>query len=232
MAEGARHEPKQGKVDFRGYFRDRPRRFVEEKDNSRVLVLQLVLSVALMCLPFIILLGVDTAGLPEGSAATLILLQTLGLPIGGWLWGQLCDHVGITAGLKLAAVNVLLVAGLPLVAVLAAAPVPVLFVGILGVPMLLGGISNGIWTMSFLYTVQAVRPATRPSCIVLASFVAMPASFAGALAGFITERFGYAPLFVLCVLLGLIALGMTFSVRPVAVVVAEREAADSQSMLR
>ncbi len=223
LAEGAPHEPKKGKVDLWGYYKGLPRYFFTEKDNSRVLILQLILSFGLMCLPFLILFVGDTAGLPAGSEATFILVQTIGLPIGGWMWGQVCDRISVTAGLKLAALNVLLVALLPLLAAWFAGSIPVLFLGLMGVTMLLAGISGGIWTMSFLYTVQSVRPKSRPSCMVLGSLIAMPATFSSALAGFLAERYGYPTLFVLSAVLAFVAFVMSFTVRPVSVVVAERE---------
>jgi len=223
LTEGAPHEPKKGRVDFMSYYRGLPHHFHAEKDNSRVLILQLVLSIGLMCLPFLILFAGDTAGLPEGSAATLILIQTIGIPIGGWLWGQVCDRISVTAGLKLAALNVLLVSVLPLMAVLLAGGSTNLFLLLMSVTMFLGGISGGIWTMSFLYTVQSVRPASRSSCLVLASIIAMPATFSSTLAGYITERFGYPPLFILCAVLSVTALFMSFTVRPISMVVAERD---------
>ncbi len=222
FAEGAPHEPKKGRVKLLSYYRDLPRLFVEEKDNSRVMFLQLILSVGLMCLPFIILYAVDTGRLPEGSAGTLVLVQTLGLPLGGWMWGQICDRISVTAGLKLSALNVLLVATVPLIAILLPGDANTLLYILLALTMFLGGVAGGIWTASFLYTVQAVRPKSRPNCLVLGSLVALPATFSSTLAGFVAERFGYLPLFVICVVLALCGLGLSFTVRHVADVVAAR----------
>ena len=226
FVEGAPHEPKKGRVDVLGYYREFPRLFLTEKDNSRVLVLQLAMTMGMMCMPFIILFAGDMAGMPQGISAALVLAQTVGLPIGGYLWGQVCDRISVTAGIKLAATNVLLVAVLPLLVMLLSGSNPVLLTTLLVLTMLLGGICGGIWTMSFLYTIQSVRPASRPSCMVLASIVALPASFSSTLAGFISQRFGYLPLFVLCSLLAAGALAFSFTIRPISVVVAEREKAD------
>ena len=222
LAEGAPHEPEKGRVDVAGYYKKLPRYFVEEKDNSRVLILQLIMTMGLMCLPFVILFAGEHTGLTANISATLVLVQTIGMPIGGWMWGQVCDRVSVTAGLKLAAANVLLVAALPLLVMLLAGSSPLLLSGLMVLTMLLGGISGGIWTMSFLYTVQSVRPASRPACMVLASVVGLPASFSSTLAGFIAQRFGYAPLFLVCMGLAAFSLAIAFTVRPVPVVVAER----------
>ncbi len=212
------HQPyKTGKIDWIGYFRKLPRYLTLEKDVSRVMVLQLILMFSAMCMPFIILFAGESLGISGGSSANLILIQLVGVPIGGWLWGQVCDRLGCVTGLKLAAFNFILVGLLPLLALLLGGnPVFILLPA-----MFLGGISGGVWTCYFIYTVQAARPESRSICLVLSSIVTLPGTFSGFIAGFISDKIGYVPLFVSCSCIALLGLAFSFSIRQVDTVVQE-----------
>ena len=70
--------------------------------------------VAGMSIPFVILYSTELLKLSAGVGAQLIIAQPIGTPMGGWLWGQVCDRMGCKAGIKLAGVNILLISSLPL----------------------------------------------------------------------------------------------------------------------
>ena len=219
FTENSEQPYKTGKVDWIGYYRKLPRYFKMEKDVTRVMFLQLILMFSAMCLPFIILFASESLGMTGGKTANLILIQLVGVPIGGWLWGQVCDRLGCVTGLKLAACNFFLVGSLPLLALLIGGN-PMFFL----LPiMFLGGISGGVWTCYYLYTVQAARPESRSICLVLSSLVTLPGTFASYIAGFISDKIGYVPLFISCSVIALLGLFFSFSLRQVGVVVQERK---------
>ena len=211
-----------GKVDWIKYYKKLPRYITIEKDVARVMILQLILMFSSMCLPFIILFASESLAVAGGRSANLILIQLVGVPVGGWFWGQVCDRLGCVTGLKLAAGNFFLVGLLPLLA-LAIGGNPMF---ILIPTMFLGGISGGVWTCYYIYTVQAARPESRSICLVLSSLVTLPGTFASYLAGFISDKIGYAPLFSTCSVIALLGLVFSFSIRQVGVVVKERTRAD------
>lgn len=226
LTENAHREYRTGKVDFGAYYRDLPKYLTLEKDNTRTMFLQLILMFAGMCTPFIILFAGDSLGLSTGASATLILLQSIGTPIGGWMWGLLCDKIGAAAGLKLAALNIFAVAALPLAALaLPGLPAMVLIAPV----MFLVGISGGMWTCYYLYTVQAVRPESRPACLVLSSLISLPATFSGVIGGALSERFGFTALFAVCIVITLAGLALSLTIRPIPAVVAERRAEEERS---
>jgi len=219
FTENAPAPYKTGRIDFAGYYRKLPRYLKTEKDNTRMLVLQLIFTAAGMGTPFIILFACEVPGITEADSALLILAQSVGIPVGGWLWGQICDRLGCDAGLKLAGVNYVLIAVLPLLAFVAAGVNPLL---ILIPVMFLAGISNGTWTCYYVYTVQVVRPEARSACMVLSSIVTLPGTFANGLAGFICDRFGYIPLFITCLLIALTGTAFSFGIKPPRTVLKKR----------
>ncbi len=213
-----------GKVDWIGYYKKLPRYFSVEKDVTRVMFLQLILMFSSMCMPFIILFASESLGITGGRSANLILLQLIGVPIGGWLWGQVCDRLGCVTGLKLAAGNFVLVGLLPLLALMIGGNPMFVLISV----MFLGGISGGVWTCYYLYTVQAARPESRSICLVLSSIVTLPGTFASYIAGFISDTIGYVPLFISCSVIALLGLAFSFSIRQVGAVVQERAKADQE----
>lgn len=219
FTENAPQPYKTGKIDFIGYYRKLPRYLSLEKDVSRVMILQLILMFSGMCVPFIILFAGESLGATGVKSANLILIQLIGVPIGGWLWGQVCDRLGCVTALKLAACNFALVGALPLLAFLiGGTPMFILLPN-----MFLGGISGGVWSCYFIYTVQAARPESRSVCLVLASIVTLPGTFSGFIAGLISDKIGYVPLFIGCSCIALLGLAFCFSLRQVSEVVQERK---------
>jgi len=220
FTENAPTPYKTGKIDFAGYYRRLPRYLRTEKDNTRARILQLILTIAGMGTPFIILFAGDVLGITEADSAMLILAQSVGVPFGGWLWGQVCDRLGCATGLKLVGVNSVLIAVLPILAFAAGGINPML---ILLPVMFLAGISNGTWTCYHVYTVQVVRPEARAACMVLSSVVILPGTFANVLAGFICDKFGYIPLFITCLFIALAGTAFSFRIKPVMEVLRQRK---------
>lgn len=219
FTENSEQPYKTGKVDWFGYYQKLPRYFAAEKDVTRVMFLQLILMFSGMCLPFIILFASESLGMTGSKTANLILIQLVGVPIGGWLWGQVCDRLGCVTGLKLAACNFFLIGSLPLLALLIGGNPMFILLPI----MFLSGISGGVWTCYYIYTVQAARPESRSICLVLSSLVTLPGTFASYIAGFISDKIGYVPLFISCSGIALLGLIFSFSIRQVGVVVQERK---------
>ncbi|MDP4088902.1 MAG: MFS transporter [Bacillota bacterium] len=220
LTENAPTEYRIGKVDIKGYYKSLPQYFRIENDNTRMMIVQLIIMTASMSVPFVILFAREKLGLPDNMTAVLILIQTLGVPLGGWLWGQICDRFGCTTGIRLAAANILLIAVLPLLALVLNGIAPMIMM----VPaMFLAGVSGGIWTCNYIYTVQVVRPESRSACLVLSSIVTLPITFSSYLAGFISERFGFVSLFIACIGIAIIAFIVSFRIRPVKTVIEERK---------
>jgi MFS family permease len=219
LAENAPSPYKTGKVDFKGYYKELPKYLIIEKDNTRMMIVQLMIMAASMCIPFVILFAREKLGVPDKMSAVLILTQSIGVPLGGWLWGQICDRFGPVKGIRLAVINIFLIAAIPLLVPGINFINPMLFM----VPaMFLAGVSSGIWTCNYIYTVQIVRPESRPSCLVISSIITIPVTFSSYLAGFISERYGFASLFVVCICITAAAFIASYSVRPVKTVIEER----------
>jgi MFS family permease len=219
LTENAPSPYKTGKVDIKGYYKVLPQYLRMEKDNTRMIMVQLTILAASMCIPFIILFAREELAMPDSMTAILILIQSLGVPFGGWLWGQICDRFGCVTGIRLAVGNILLIALLPLIALMLSGVNPMFIM----VPtMFLAGVSTGIWTCNYIYTVQVVRPESRSACLVISSIITLPITFSSYLAGFISERFGFVSLFVVCIGITLIGFIASSRIRPVKTVIEER----------
>jgi len=225
FTENAPSQYKSGKIDIKGYYQKLPKYFILEKDNTRMLMVQLMFLTAAMGTPFIILFAKERLGIPNEMSGMLILIQSIGTPIGGWMWGQVCDRLGCVKGIRLAGINVLLIPLLPLTALLFTPANPILFPA---VAMFLAGVGGGIWSCYYIYTVQVVRPESRSACLVLSSLVTLPATFSGYLAGFLCDTFGYGLLFSVCITVALIGIFLSFRLRPVAAVLEERKGEKAQ----
>jgi MFS family permease len=149
FANNAPHTYSTEKVNITAYFCKLPGYIKREKDYSYMMIVQFILLIAGMCTPFIILFANDTFKLPQSSIALLILTQSLGTPLGGWMWGQICDRIGAHNGIRLAGINIMLIAGLPLLALVLKGAQPLLFIF---PSMFLAGVSTGIWSCYYIYT--------------------------------------------------------------------------------
>ncbi|NSW89301.1 MAG: MFS transporter [Firmicutes bacterium] len=221
FVKNAPHPHKTGKIDIIGYYKGLPKCLKSEKDYARMMGIQFMFLTAAMCTPFTILFASDQLKMPQNMIALLILAQTLGAPIGGWMWGQICDRIGAHNGIKLAGANILLIAFLSLLAFVLEALNPMIIM----LPVLfLAGISSGVWSCYYIYTVQVVSPESRPSCLVLSCVITLPASFASYVAGYILEMFGFAVLFFISIILTLVGMTLAWRLRPSKTVVAEKNA--------
>jgi MFS family permease len=220
LAENAPTPYKTGKVDIKGYYKELPKYLKTEKDYTRMMIVQLMIMSASMCIPFTILFARGKLGVPDNMTAALILIQSIGVPLGGWLWGQVCDRFGPVTGVRLAAVNIMLIATLPLFTIILSGINPMFIM----VPtMFLGGVSGGVWSCNYIYTVQVVRPEARSACLVISSIITLPITFSSYLAGFISERFGFVSLFVICIGITIMAFIASYRIRPVNTIIEERK---------
>ncbi len=214
---------KTGKVNFLGYFADLPKYLKLEMDFTKMMVIQFLFLSASMCIPFIILYCTDTLKTPQNTVASLILVQSVGVPLGGWLWGFICDRIGSHNGLKLAGFNILLPALISLLALVFKGIAPMIFMFPV---ILLAGITAGIWTCYYVYTIQAVRPESRSACLVLSSVITLPTAFTGYLAGYIAEQYGFVALFVICIALASAGMVLSLKLRSVQEIKNERTQSD------
>lgn len=219
LTENAPSPYKTGAVDIKGYYKQLPRYLKIEKDYTHMMIVQLLIVAASMCVPFIILFAREKLGVSDKMSAILILIQSLGVPLGGWLWGQICDRFGCVKGIRLALLNILLIAVLPLFALALSSINTIFFM----VPvMFLAGVSSGIWTCNYIYTVQVVRPESRSACLVISSIVTLPVTFSSYLAGFISDRFGYVSLFAVCICILILGFIASSRIRPIKTVLQDR----------
>ncbi len=207
LTKDAPHPYKTGKVNIIAYFRVLPKHLKNEKGYAKMMPVQFLFLSATMCNPFFILFAGESLAIPQNIIAKLILAQLIGVPLGGWFWGYICDRFGPHNGIRLAGFNILLPAVLSLLALVFKGISPMIFM----VPVLfLVGVSSGIWACYFVYTIQIVRPESRSACIVLTSVITLPTAFTGYMAGYISEKAGFVSLFIVCITLVLPGLVLAF----------------------
>lgn len=211
MVKDGPHEVSHAKVDFLGYFKSLPGILMCEKSYAYVLIVQVIVLVGSMSGPFIILFADEALGVDASLLSTLIIAQLVGTPIGGYIWGALCDKLGPRKGIIISTITVFAIPVLALAAYLFNSVIPVaLFL----IPaMFLIGASGGTWMPFSNYMLEAVRPESRPSCLVLSAVIILPTSFTSYLAGFIIQSFSYVMLFGICLIIVLLSVFLSLKIK-------------------
>ena len=202
LARDGEHEVQTGKVMFFNYYKTLPSHLKHEKKFTTMMIAQIITIVGAMSGPFVILFADETLHIGSSLLSTLIIVQLIGSPVGGYVWGFICDKLGNRQAIIMGSLSVMMVPLLTLCALLCRAFIPPIFF-LAPAIFLLGG-NGGTWLGYYNYLVAAVKPESRPACIVLSGVLTLPTSFTGYLAGFISSYLGYIPLFTIAIALSIL----------------------------
>lgn len=173
-----------------GLLRDRP-------DFRRLVGVQVLVGTAAMATPFYAPYGIQTLGLGEASVGTFTVGVTLGVMVGGMLWGWIGDHghkelaIRLLTGCALLAPLVAL--GLrPFAAAFSAAEVTL---GLGVAFFLIGCSSRAGWVAFSSYVIEIATPPERPVLIGLMNTIGSVLAVAPPLGGLLAGLFGYEAAF-------------------------------------
>ena len=169
----------------------------------RIVIKVFLIGLSGLALPFYVIYAKESLGLPGGAAGYFISAQTVGMVIGGMLWGYLGDTRG--HGRTLGYVGI----------VQALAPVAALLAALisgsagrlgamLAVYVFLGMGASG-WQVGTNSILEVVPPADRTVYLALSNTLQIPLFLAPFVGGYLVMTGGYGFLFVLAAILPALA---------------------------
>jgi MFS family permease len=158
-----------------------------------------LIGMSSLALPFYVLYAKEKLGLPGGVAGYFISAQTLGMVVGGMLWGYLGDTLGHRRTLGYVGI----VYAFAPMAALVATLVPS-FSAKLGVMLLayiLLGIGASGWPVGTNSILEVVEPKDRTVYLALSNTLQIPLFLAPFIGGYLVLIGGYTTLFILAAVL-------------------------------
>lgn len=158
----------------------------------RMTAVQALQGVAAMSLPLLILFSRSRLGFSLAGTAWLVTAQTAGSLTGGLVWGVVSHRLGNRRIILINQCNIFLIMTLALVAALTGA-------FWLAFPLsLFSGITFSSWMGYPNYIIDITDEGRRSQYLVMSSLVSLPTTFMPWIAGLLAEKFGFVPLFALC----------------------------------
>lgn len=177
------------------YYRQLPYYLRHNKAFSKLALIRVLASIAIMVAPFVILFGQNVMNLTPADVSTLVFLQIAGSLLGGVIWGKISSRFGNHRIILLSQVFSL---GIAIYAILlfwlTSASIPAI---ILWPLVIINGINMGSWLGFLNYTIDIVDEDERTIYLLISNLITFPFAFLAFLAGIIAQAFGYLPIFII-----------------------------------
>lgn len=168
---------------------------------------QALQGIATMALPILVLFSGRTFSLSLAATAWLVTAQMAGSLSGGLVWGFVSHRLGNSRIIQLNQCNILTIMALATVASFTGA-------AWLAFPLaFLAGITFSSWLGYPNYIIDTMDEAKRPQYLVMSSLVGLPFTLMPWVAGMLAERFGFVPVFLLCIAAATASLTLSFGLR-------------------
>ncbi len=177
-----------------------------------VAAVQVLFTLATMCVPHLLLFSKDQFALPPWRVTWLIAVQVVGALAGGLAATLVAPRRGNAALVALFAGVGLAVPATGLVALLWLRDAPATWTLLLGL-MFLSGVSGAAWIGFSGRTIDVLSPGDLPVGMAAVSLVSVPLSFAPWAAGILAARAGFAVLLTVCAVLAAGALAIAVLTR-------------------
>ena len=161
-----------------------------EKDFRHFLYSSMATQVVANISAFFFLFAQNTLRLDAATISNLIIMQTIGLVVGGFSGGEVSSRFGVRFTLCAVRVLELIV---PVCALLSAAGW--LSVGCAYAAVLIIGVTNGTALYYQLYMLELVPSETSMLHIIARSLTALPCSLTSVLIGIMADCFSFVPVF-------------------------------------
>lgn len=177
----------------------------------RIAIIIFCMGLGGLALPFYVLYATEKLALPGAVAGYFISAQTLGMVIGGALWGYLGDYCGhrqtmpYVALIQMLAPVVALLGGLGALAGLSLVIMLALYV--------LLGIGMSGWVVTVNCIMEVTTPVDRAVYLALSNTLQIPLFAAPFIGGYIVQASGYTWLFILAAAFPLLAVLLALQLR-------------------
>ena len=184
---------------FREFLRRLPEYLKKDPIFLRIVSKIFLIGLGSLALPFYVLYAQERLGLPGGVAGYFISAQTLGMVVGGMLWGYLGDTLGHRRSLGYVGI---VQACAPLVALVAALVQGSSGkLGVMLVAYVLLGIGASGWPVGTNSILEVVAPEDRTVYLALSNTLQIPLFLAPFIGGYLVLVGGYTTLFILAAVL-------------------------------
>ncbi len=176
---------------------------------SRSMLTLFLCTLATIALPFYIVYAENIFGLGETEVGFFISARIIGRILGAFFYGVIGDKFGHEQGVKIFSFST----GIPVVFALLLNPglpdnlVFILFVLIF---FFIGVMQTGGWSVFMNYMIDVVNASDRTLFAGFTSLIKVPASIAPLLGGFILNKAGFLPVFLLAALFSLLGIYTSF----------------------
>lgn len=183
--------------------------FRENRTVRRVLLCRALYLLTLISAPLNILFGAGPGGLTLAQQASLVFMPVAGQVIAGLIWSRVSRRLGYPA-IMLSAQGIGVLCSLLSFLSLGLSSAGISPLIPLSATMILIGINTPAYIGFFHHMMEAVEEQRRALTMVLASLVLAPLAFGTTLAGWLCERFGYAPVYAIMLIGGIAGLAITW----------------------
>ena len=204
----------------------------ENKDYTRSIIANVLSSMSLAVSAFFLVFARGILDLPTDTVSNLIIAQTLGIMLGGFIAGQVSTKFGVQRMLLAAESVALLIPILGLVTIRMAGVTSVIppITWVAAAMFLIGFTRSGLVGYQ-AYILEVVDPSKSVGYIVAKNLAMLPFSFAGAIIGWYLDGHSYQAVFIAQLVVGCMVVfcviglkRMVFTKQTPAVSVAKEEA--------
>ena len=189
------------------YYRKLPYYLRKNKIFSKLALVRIFASIAIMIAPFVILFGEKVMNLAAEDVSTLVFLQIAGGLIGGIIWGKISGRFGNHRVILASQYLSFLIACFAIfLFIFSSSGFPSF---ILWPLVLINGINMGSWLGFLNYTIDIVDEDERTIYLLISNLITFPFVFLPFLAGVIAEYFSYLPIFIISGLAALAAIAVS-----------------------
>lgn len=202
------HRVVKNKVSFMRYYKQLPSYLKKNKDFALMVYTQMAGIVSAMCVPFVILSSKLTFDLDNAQVSNLIYVKIIGTILGGYIFATISERWGNKYTIMLVQVIKFIIAALALIMLLfngSVYPVVIVYIAVL----LSGTFLGGVFMAFTSYRIDVTKEDDRAIYMVLQSIMILPFSFAQFFAGVIADKWGFVPLFTICIFASVIAMWLS-----------------------
>lgn len=200
--------PEKKKALIKPYFewyKHLPSYFMKSKLYRRALLIDFLYRIGAVMLPFIIIYGQTVLNITPDQKSNLLLIQTMGVLFGGFVWGWVSHNKGNKWVMAASHVLGLII---PSALFIAKALSDTINIMVILYPLVvLAGMMVCAWLGYVNYVVDVIDPADRQIYLVLNTVATLPLALLPWLAGWIADSYGFMPILITAIaacILGLI----------------------------
>ncbi|MBU2493502.1 MAG: MFS transporter [Bacteroidetes bacterium] len=186
-------------LKYQEFIYNLPRILRENTNYRNFLIADAFIIIAIISNAFITVDALEKFSLSDGYAGIFTIIMMISTIVGSLFFGVLSDHIGHRFNLLLAAVFTFLAC----IVALTAPSVDIYYFAFVG-----SALANAILQVSRLPIISEIcAEEDRPTYVALSNLITVPFTLAGIIGGYIANKLGYQPVFIICAVFSALAAG-------------------------